>query len=112
MARESIPKNTQRKLWSQCGGFCQNPNCNRSLFLKTEDDTVSIANAAHIIGAGDTGPRSEHYLAKKIDRNDISNLIMLCLDCHKTIDELEKRYSVEEVFSWKSKHFERISDLF
>lgn len=112
MGRESIPTNTKRKLWSQCGGYCQNPSCNRYLFLDNGEETVSLANAAHIIGAGDTGPRSEHKLAEYIEKSSISNLIMLCLDCHKSIDELEKRYSVEEICSWKARHSERISSLF
>jgi len=112
MARESIPTNTKRQLWSQCGGYCQNPNCNKYLFLDNEGEFVSIANAAHIIGAGSTGPRSEHMLADSIEKNGISNLIMLCLDCHKTIDELEKRYAVEEICKWKKRHSEKISALF
>ena len=112
MARESIPTNTQRKLWSQCGGYCQNPNCNKYLFRDIEGESVSLVNCAHIIGAGNTGPRSEHALADSIDKKDISNLIMLCLDCHKTIDELEDRYSVAEISQWKDKHSSRIQGLF
>lgn len=112
MARKSIPLNTQRQLWTQCGGYCQNPSCNKYLFLDIEGDFISIANAAHIIGAGDTGPRSEHELADFIDKNDISNLIMLCLDCHKTIDEIEDKYSVEEIRKWKEQHSKKIQALF
>ncbi len=112
MSRDSIPTNTKRKLWCQCGGYCQNPNCNRYLFSDIEGESVSIANAAHIIGVGNTGPRSEHNLANFIDKNGISNLIMLCLDCHKIIDELEEKYSVEEICNWKDNHSKRISALF
>lgn len=112
MTRNSIPVNTARQLWAQCGGFCQNPSCNRPLFAHSGDEVVSLANVAHIIGHGANGPRSEHGLAASIEKDGIGNLIMLCLDCHKIIDELEKQYSVEAIQEWKSQHHRKISNLF
>ncbi len=112
MARKSIPINTQRELWAQCGGYCQNPDCHKYLFAKIEADSVSLANIAHIIGAGKTGPRTEHEIAEFIDKNGISNLIMLCLDCHKIVDELENKFSVEEMHTWKSNHLKQIQAIF
>ena len=58
MSRKSIATNIARKLWAQCGGFCQNPSCIKYLFAGVEDDVVSLANVAHIIGHGKSGPRS------------------------------------------------------
>lgn len=37
---------------------------------------------------------------------------MLCLECHKVVDELEKRFTVEEMQSWKAIHAGRIKSLF
>jgi hypothetical protein len=108
MSRKSIQTNTKRILWAQCGGFCQNPNCNKYLFSDIQDGSVSLANIAHIIGAGKDGPRSEHEIADFIDKDGIANLIMLCLDCHKIVDELERKFTVEEMQGWKSNHFKRI----
>ena len=88
MTRKSIPVNVGRELWAQCGGFCQNPACNRPLFAAIGDAQVSLANVAHIIAHGADGPRSDHELAAAIGRDGIDNLIMLCLDCHKIVDEL------------------------
>lgn len=110
--RKSIPLNTARQLWAHCGGFCQNPSCNKPLFLHIGENSVSIANVAHIIGHGSSGPRSDHELAEYIDTDGIGNLIMLCLECHKAIDELEKAFSVEEIQYWKTEHAQRISALF
>lgn len=73
---------------------------------------MSLANVAHIIGHGKTGPRSDHEIAEFIERDGISNLIMLCLDCHKIIDELENRFSVEEIQDWKANHTRRIQANF
>ena len=110
--RKSIPLNTARQLWAQCGGFCQNPSCNKPLFLHIGEDSVSIVNVAHIIGHGNSGPRSDHELAEYIGTDGVGNLIMLCLECHKVVDELEKAFSVEEIQSWKTAHAQRIRALF
>ena len=111
-SRKSVPINTQRRLWADCGGFCQNPNCNKYLFVNIEDEIVSIANMAHIIGVGSKGPRKEHELADYIEENGFNNLIMLCLECHKVIDELEKNFSVESIQQWKRNHSGKIKQIF
>lgn len=112
MRRDAIPTNIKRELWAQCGGYCQNPDCNKYLFANIDNDLVSLADTAHIIGAGKTGPRSEHELAGVIQKDGFSNLIMLCLDCHKIVDELEHKFSVEEIKLWKTRHFQRIQATF
>jgi hypothetical protein len=110
--RKTIPLNVTRQLWSQCGGYCQNPSCNKLLFRAVVDEVVSLANVAHIIGHGSSGPRSDHELADYIDRDGIENLLMLCLDCHKVVDELERAFSVETIQAWKVAHAQKISSLF
>ena len=112
MNRKSLSTNVTRKLWSQCGGYCQNPDCNKYLFAEIGDDIISLVNIAHIIGHGHNGPRSEHAMADHIDKDGLGNLIMLCLECHKVIDELENKFSVEKIQAWKSMHNERIDSLF
>src|SRR6266478_4598264 len=111
-SRESIAVNTKRKLWAECAGYCQNPKCNSYLFKDVDDESVSLANMAHIIGVGATGPRSEHELADYVDKNGIDNLIMLCLACHKVVDELEKKFGVEKLRSWKAEHAKKVAVLF
>lgn len=112
MSRKSIATNIARKLWAQCGGFCQNPNCNKYLFTIVEDDMVSLANVAHIIGHGKNGPRSEHELADYIDKDGMANLVMLCLECHKVVDELEDKFPVNQMQEWKASHVLKINSLF
>lgn len=112
MSRKSIATNIARKLWAQCGGFCQNPNCNKYLFATVGDNTVSLANVAHIIGHGKNGPRSEHELANFIDKDGITNLIMLCLECHKIVDQLETQFPVAQMQEWKVKHERKIGSRF
>lgn len=112
MTRKTIPVNAARQLWAGCGGYCQNPNCNRFLFASVGENSVSLANVAHIIGHGSNGPRSDHELAETIDRDGLANLIMLCLDCHKIVDELEKEFSVEAMQQWKYEHEKKVAQFF
>ena len=107
-----IALNTKRKLWAACAGYCQNPACNGYLFTEVDDETVSIANMAHIIGSGASGPRSEHALAEYVEKNGVDNLIMLCLVCHKIVDELEKKFGVEQLHLWKTEHSKKVAALF
>lgn len=110
--RKNIPKNLERRLWGQSGGFCQNPTCNKSLIIDVDGTHVSIANMAHVIGSGKNGPRSEHQLAEHIEKEGEGNLMMLCLECHKVVDELEKKFSVEQMLKWKSDHIGKIDSIF
>jgi len=112
MNRKSIPANVTRQLWAGCGGHCQNPRCNRYLFASVDENVVSLANVAHIIGHGSNGPRSEHELAEVIERDGPENLIMLCLECHKIVDELESKFNVEIMQGWKREHERKVRLFF
>lgn len=112
MNRKTIPLNTSRQLWAQSGGYCQRPTCNKPLFRAVGDESISLANVAHIIGQGVAGPRTDHELAAYIDRDGVDNLLMLCLECHKIVDEIERRFPVEEMKEWKRNHGGRIASLF
>src|SRR6267142_426398 len=111
-SREAIAVKTKRQLWADCAGYCQNPQCNKYLFVNVDDDVVSIANLAHIIGAGDKGPRSECDLGDYVEKNGYSNLIMLCLECHKIVDELEDKFGIETLRNWKVEHSNKVAGLF
>ena len=37
---------------------------------------------------------------------------MLCLDCHKIVDELESRFPAEKMQAWKYDHSRRIASNF
>jgi len=79
---------TKLRLFADSGGFCQNPSCLQPLFKDFEDDTIHIAEMAHIISAGDSGPRSD---SDKTDdaKAAYTNLILLCPSCHTQIDKAE-----------------------
>ena len=50
--------NTKLRLFADSGGYCQNPNCLEPLFKDIADETIHIAEIAHVISAGNAGPRA------------------------------------------------------
>lgn len=88
-------------LWSECGGYCQNPRCRTDLHAVAPGATV--AELAHIIPASPRGPRSgEDANATREDRADPSNILVLCPTCHTMIDKTPAAYPAEILRQWKT----------
>lgn len=99
------------QLFADSGGFCQNPECNLSLFHNIGNNDFHIAEMAHIIGASDDGPRSSVSLTA-FDKGKFENLILLCPNCHTTIDKAESEFPDNLLRKWKSNHSSKIRDQF
>ena len=102
---------TKLRLFADSGGFCQKPDCLRPLFKDLGDDTIYIAEMAHIIAASDDGPRSNETLSST-DKAAFSNLILLCPSCHTEIDKAEALYPADLILSWKNEHRNRLHRAF
>ena len=80
------------------------PDCRKKLtFDKAEESgSVTFGEMCHIVGEKNsaTSPRGESKLPLE-DRNEYSNLILLCSNCHKIIDKDEKKYTIEILANWK-----------
>ena len=102
---------TKLKLFADSGGYCQNPSCNVNLFLVKGDSDFHVAEMAHIISAGEKGPRSRLDLTKS-DKGNFSNLILLCPNCHTMIDKAEAEFPDSLIQDWKFSHSRKINELF
>ena len=102
---------TKLKLFADSGGYCQNPSCNTNLFYEVGAANFHIAEMAHIISAGDKGPRSNLELSKA-DKGDYANLILLCPTCHTKIDKAQEEFPDDLIKSWKELHSSKIDNLF
>ncbi len=102
-----IPVAVKCSLWGRAAGRCQMCNTPLSWHPQTKED-ANLAEAAHIIGFSDNGPRGEQDLPS--DRlNDISNLMLLCRLCHTpVVDAREDEYTVDRLRKMKSVHENRI----
>lgn len=108
-----IKREAERELWARAAGHCEFDGCNRILFKSPiTQESVNIAEKAHIYSFSKGGPRGRGPLAKNTKQlNEIANLLLVCHDCHTKIDQDKKgeRYSAELLLKWKDEHEKRIA---
>lgn len=108
MSSTYIPVPVRRDLWFNAHGRCA--MCNKPLYrdgLTMMD--VNLSEYAHIIADSPNGPRGDEVLSKELAQ-DPSNLILLCKDHHKLIDDAGgvEKYGVELLRKIKKDHEDRI----
>jgi hypothetical protein len=102
---------TRLRLFADSGGYCQRPECSNRLFVDTGSKNIHLAEMAHIIAAGGAGPRSNAAVTQK-EKGVYDNLILLCANCHTTVDKAPADFPDTLLKEWKRKHVERIAGLF
>lgn len=91
-------------LWGRAAGRCEFEGCNKALSWNSNTkDTANIADVAHIIGFSKDGPRGEEELSKELAK-DIDNLMLLCKEDHKNVDENKEKYNNELLRQFKESH--------
>jgi len=107
-----IKKEIERELWARAAGRCQFNGCNRILYKSpVTQERVNISEKAHIYSFSEDGPRGWGPFKKNPKSlNDIGNLMLMCHDCHKTIDQDEdgSKYSASLLRQWKNEHEHRV----
>lgn len=106
--RLKIPENTQILLWAKAAGRCEYEGCNKIVYRDylTKTD-MRAADAAHVIGASDVGPRGGTLSKSK--QTDIRNLMLLCKTHHRLIDrEGVAKHPCKELLRMKKQHEYRI----
>lgn len=110
-----IKRETERELWARSAGRCQFDGCNKILYKSPlTQEQVNISEKAHIYSFSENGPRGwGPFVANREAINDLSNLMLVCHDCHQTIDEDKKgkKYSADLLISWKESHEKRIANV-
>lgn len=105
--RVSPDVNSRRRLWGDSGGHCGNPQCREYLFPNDLD--VDFGELAHVLPALPGGPRGVPLDEVSLkDRAHHSNLILLCANCHTTIDKAPSAYPAEMLYEWKQERIEEI----
>ena len=108
MSVSFVPQKVRYLLWAKSAGRCEFDGCNKPLWrdglTKIEMD---FADVAHIIGNKSGGPRVDAVLSRKYC-SDVSNLMLMCLDHHRMIDQITKTYSDDVLRQMKKVHEERV----
>ena len=109
--RKPIPIKIQRILFAQSGGICSMPDCNIPIVINENDSgKVNIAELAHIEAYNSDGARFNPELSEN-ERNAEENLMVVCKNCHKKIDDLPEVYTVEKLKKIKKDHISKINIL-
>ncbi len=108
MSYTYIPTKVKSELWFKAHGRCE--ICNKPLYRDgLTMQQVNLSEYAHIIADSPKGPRGDETLSPLLAKDE-SNLILLCKDHHKLIDDAGgvAKYGVDLLRKYKRDHEERI----
>jgi hypothetical protein len=92
-------------LWGRSGNKCAMTDCKIDLVMdmsETDDESL-IGEECHIIAQKTNGPRGDdNYPPEKIDK--YNNLILMCRNHHKIIDDNPSNYPIEDLVTLKREH--------
>lgn len=109
-SRLSIPESELKILFTRSGNFCAFPGCQTQVIAQEGDELKPIAEIAHIIAYGDSGPRADPSLPLE-ERNRATNLILLCPTHHAMVDKFKYQYNVGVLRQMKQLHEQKIAQL-
>ncbi len=101
-----VPTKTRVFLFVRAAGRCQFDGCNRYLLEHhlTHADGI-FAQMAHICAFSKRGPRGRQG-GQAV--HDVSNLILLCAECHKLVDDHPEEYTTDVLRKHKLAHENRV----
>lgn len=91
------------------GDRCAFPECGKSLTYEDIDNDVlsNVGEAAHIAGEHENSARYDHNMTDE-QTNHYHNLVFLCREHHKVIDDNETVYTVDKLKSMKHEHERKV----
>lgn len=111
MRGKEISEQKKLILMGLCAGKCEFRGCNNSV---VEDmltgDKSNFSNYAHIIASSENGPRGNKILSNLLS-DDENNIMVLCRNHHKDIDDFPERYPEDLLKEMKKEHEDFIRDL-
>lgn len=111
MSYSNIPEKIKLILIGKSGAKCEFRGCDKKILEETLTGKSGIySNFAHIIADRANGPRGDKELSPKLAKEE-SNVMVLCFEHHKLIDENEKEYTVELLNEMKNEHENYINEL-
>src|SRR5258708_38928164 len=109
-ARKSLADPVTHRLFALSGNQCAFAGCTSAVTdqVAPGEQPVTLAQRAHIVGVGRQGPRSKASpLSDDIDA--VENLLLLCGQHHRIVDNHPRIYSVEVLAKNKTDHEAKIA---
>ena len=96
---------THKMLWGRSGNRCAMSDCRIELvmdILETDDESL-IGEECHIVARKPIGPRGdENFDKEKLDK--YNNLVLMCRNHHKVIDDNPEAYPIKKLHKIKQDH--------
>jgi hypothetical protein len=108
----AISLRTHKILWARSGGKCA--ICKNDLIqdhTRLNDDLSVIGDEAHIIARKESFTRGDFESLSSEERDQYSNLILLCKNHHKQIDDQPLQFTVAKLREIKQAHEEQVKAL-
>jgi hypothetical protein len=104
-----VSEKTRKIIWVEAGGRCA--VCRRQVLTEgTEADDPSIfGEEAHIVARSQDGPRAGGLPESRLDGHE--NLILLCREHHKQVDDQPNHFTVERLLQIKQAHKKWVASL-
>lgn len=100
----NIPSNQALNLYVQAGGRCEFSGCNKYLLKHSVTQTAgNFGQMAHIVAFNEAGPRGRNG-RRSANINAVSNLMLVCAECHVLIDHHPEDYPVPLLQEYKRQH--------
>lgn len=104
----AITDKTRKTLWARSGNRCAMCRVELVAEKNEHDRNLNLGDECHIISEKPNGPR--HIPNYDKDYDDYENLILLCKNHHRTIDELWETYTADLLKTIKGNHESWIKD--
>jgi len=105
-----MKKKDIHKLIADSGGRCNYPGCGEKVIFEYEDGTfVKLVEFCHIIGESSKGPRG-HPKQSELMKKNPENIILLCANHHKIIDNNVDEYPVDTLKQMKANHTQWVNE--
>lgn len=102
---------TRIVLFVRAGGRCEFDGCNHYLLEHHLTLTEgNFAEVAHAVAFKPDGPRGREG-TRPADINDVNNLMLLCSQCHKLVDDHPTKYTRRTLEEYKERHEQRIKHV-
>lgn len=100
----TVSATTKLVLAMRSGDRCALPSCGKSLTRDTETGTTrTVGEAAHIAGRRPGSARYDRTMSD-LERDHVDNLLYVCANCHKLVDQDVGSYPVERLRKIKASH--------
>jgi len=108
LARIAVSERDRRFIIGRSGGCCN--KCRTQVFVENEfTEQARLGDDAHIWAYSDDGPRGNETGAPA-NRNDRSNLILLCKNCHAEVDQQPKKFTPQVLSDLRDGHYKWVED--